>query len=62
LSKDAIGKRFGKVAKTIMDKADIPLFVATGDLMSQSSYSTPSNIYVEEALLKEWLSPIPYNQ
>ena len=61
-SLDERGKRFGIVAKAIMDESDIPLFISTGDLMSQSSHASTEGIYNELALVKEWLSPIPYNQ
>lgn len=59
---DEVGKLFGHIAKTMMDKADIPLFVATGDLMSQNSYTDTAKVYSELALIKKWLDPIPYCQ
>lgn len=59
---DEKGKRFGIVAKAIMDEADIPLFVGTGDLMSQSSHTDVTNVYNELALARKWLEPIPYER
>ena len=59
---DEKGKRFGIVAKAIMDEANIPLFVSTGDLMSQSSHADVSNVYAELTLVKSWLEPIPFYQ
>ncbi len=61
-SLDEKGKRLGNVAKAIMDEADVPLFISTGDLMSQSSYTDTTNIYTELGLVRKWLEPIPYNQ
>ena len=59
---DEKGQRFGIVAKAIMDVADIPLFVGTGDLMSQSSHASVTNVYNELALARKWLEPIPYER
>lgn len=56
------GKKLGLVAKVIMDEADIPLFVSTGDLMSQSSYDNPSNTVAELELARSYLEPIPCYQ
>lgn len=59
---DEVGKLFGHIARNMMDKADIPLFVATGDLMSQNSYTDTAKVYGELALIKRWLNPIPHYQ
>lgn len=56
------GKRLGTVAKAIMDECSIPLFVSTGDLMSQSSWGSPSHIEEELLLARDYLAPVPYNQ
>ena len=59
---DERGQRFGMVAKAIMDEADIPLFVGTGDFMSQSSHANVTDVYNELALARKWLDPIPYDR
>ena len=54
------GERFGHVAKAMMDAADIPMFVTTGDIMGKGSYSTAQAVRDELNLVKSWLNPIPY--
>lgn len=54
------GERFGHVVKAMMDAADIPLFIATGDIMGKNSYPTAQKARDEINLVKSWLDPIPY--
>ena len=61
-SMDEKGKRLGLVTKTIMNESDIPLMIAVGDIMSQSSHISPAGIYEELGLARKWFSHIPYDQ
>ena len=48
----------GEIGRYMMDKYNIPFFVASGDIMSQASHTNTVNIWAEYDKLNDMLTPI----
>ena len=48
----------GEIGRYMMDKYNIPFFVASGDIMSQASHTNTANIWAEYDKLNDMLTPI----